>query len=207
MVIDQGHKCVRKVCQTRSQETKEALLAAATQLFAEKGFHKVNTKDIAKAAGVATGSFYGYYADKKQVFLEIIKTYKEALLTADTCSNSEAKHDYPMEQVINYFINQKLQVAERYPLAFHLEINYMKYRDIDVAALIDYYTQREMATFVAHMSAQKDNLRVLDLELAADLIYQINDNMIMAYLSTDNVAYQLALIGEYKAMIYRYLVV
>lgn len=180
-------------------------MAAATQLFAEKGFHKVNTKEIAKAAGVAIGSFYGYYADKKQVFLEIIETYKEALLGAGTCDNPGSKRDYPMDQVINYFINQKLQVAERYPLAFHLEVNHMKYRDEEVAALIERYTQREMTAFVAHMSTQREGLRVQDLQLAAELIYQINDNMIMAYLSTDNVAYQQALIGEYKTMIYRYL--
>ncbi len=204
-ISDQGHKCVRKVCQTRSFETKEALMAAATHLFAEKGFHKVNTKDIAKAAGVAVGSFYGYYADKKQLLLEIIETYKEALLSAGICNNQGARHDYPMDQVINYFINQKLQVAERYPLAFHLEINHMKYRDEDVAALLERFTQREMTDFVARMAAHKEQLRIQDLELGAALIYQINDNMIMAYLSTDNAADQQALIAEYKTMITRYL--
>lgn len=198
-------KCARKLCQTRSQETNEALIEAATLLFAELGFHKVNTKDIAKAAGVAIGSFYGYYADKKQVFIEIIKTYKEALLTAGLCENKDTSCDYGLDQVINYFINQKLQVAERYPLAFHLEVNHMKYRDDDVAALLEQFNQREMNAFINQMEAHRDLLRITDLGVAAELIYQINDNMIMAYLSTENIERQQALINEYKTMIARYL--
>lgn len=205
MVAEQSQKCARKLCQTRSLETKEALIEAATLLFAEQGFHKVNTKDIAKAAGVSIGSFYGYYTDKKQVFLEIIKTYKEALLSAGMCQNTGTACEYGFDQVINYFINQKLQVAERYPLAFHLEVNHMKYRDEDVSELLDSFTQREMSAFTHHMQSHIELLRVTDLSMAAQLIYQINDNMIMAYLSTEDTVHQEALINEYKTMIARYL--
>lgn len=211
MTTDVTQKCMRKVSQSRSIETKEALIEAATQLFAEKGFHKVNTKEIAKAAGVAIGSFYGYYTDKKQVFIEIVKTYKEALLGAGMCGNSDdfdksnPGQDYTLEQVINYFINQKIEVAERYPLAFHLEINHIRYRDEEVAALLEDYTQREITLFINYMSRYSDLLRVDDLKLAANVIYQVNDNMIMAHLSGGNTKDAQSLINEYKTMIALYL--
>lgn len=205
MVIDQTQKCARKLCQSRSLETKEALIEAATVLFAEQGFHKVNTKDIAKAAGVAIGSFYGYFPDKKQLFIEIIKTYKESLLHAGMCQNTGTACEYGFDQVMNYFINQKLQVAERYPLAFHLEVNHMRYRDPDIAEVLEAFTQREMQAFIHHMESHRELLRVTDLNMAAQLIYQVNDNMIMAYLSSENPDNQELLINEYKIMIARYL--
>lgn len=56
--------------QQRSVETKKKIIAAATGLFREKGYFQTNTKEIAKVAGVATGSFYSYFTDKRQVFVE-----------------------------------------------------------------------------------------------------------------------------------------
>lgn len=205
MELKENNKCSRKLCQSRSVETKEAIIEAGIALFAEIGYHKVNTKDIAKRAGIAIGSFYGYYSDKKALLLEIIQIYKEALLQAGKCEKSTGQCAYGFDQVINYFINQKLQVAERYPLAFHLEINHMKYRDPEVKELIQKYMEIEMSNFIDHMEAHLSTLRVNDLKMAAELIYQINDNMITAYLSSSDLRAQEALIQEYKDMIARYL--
>lgn len=60
--------------QQRSIETKQKLVDAAIGLFREKGYFQTNAKEIAKAAGVATGSFYSYYTDKRQLFVEAYQT-------------------------------------------------------------------------------------------------------------------------------------
>ena len=65
--------------QKRSIETKEKIINAAWTLFAEKGYFKIRTHDLAQRAGVATGSFYGYFNNKKEVAIELIRSfYKEA---------------------------------------------------------------------------------------------------------------------------------
>ena len=58
--------------QSRSRDTHEALVRAAREVFAEKGYDAAQTPDIAAAAGVSTGAFYRYFKDKKQVFLEVL---------------------------------------------------------------------------------------------------------------------------------------
>jgi AcrR family transcriptional regulator len=58
--------------QDRSAATHEALLRAARDVFAEKGYEKTQTPDIAAAAGMSTGAFYRYFEDKRQVFLEVL---------------------------------------------------------------------------------------------------------------------------------------
>ena len=50
--------------QRRSQETVEAILDAAAQLFSESGFDSVSTNAVAARAGVSIGSFYQYFPNK-----------------------------------------------------------------------------------------------------------------------------------------------
>src|SRR5512145_2314084 len=52
-------------------ETRRRLLEAAVALFAEKGLHGVTSAQIARRAGVATGTFYLHFADKEALFHEI----------------------------------------------------------------------------------------------------------------------------------------
>ncbi len=52
-------------------ETRRRLLEAAIALFAESGLHGVTSAQIARRAGVATGTFYLHFADKEALFHEI----------------------------------------------------------------------------------------------------------------------------------------
>ncbi|MBA3352911.1 MAG: TetR/AcrR family transcriptional regulator [Blastocatellia bacterium] len=48
-------------------DKREAILRAATRIFAEKGFFNAKVADIAKAAGVADGTVYLYFKNKDDV--------------------------------------------------------------------------------------------------------------------------------------------
>ena len=61
--------------QDRSIATKRQLFQSALELFAEEGYPHTTTKKIAARAGIAVGSFYAYYTNKKAVFLEVIRYY------------------------------------------------------------------------------------------------------------------------------------
>ena len=57
----------------RGARTREVLLEAAEQVFAELGYHDASIVKITEAAGVAQGTFYLYFAGKKQVFDELVR--------------------------------------------------------------------------------------------------------------------------------------
>src|SRR5690242_19919228 len=59
--------------QERSRRSYQALLDAATELFAQHGYDAVSTPEIAERAGVAVGTFYRYFDDKREVYLEIMR--------------------------------------------------------------------------------------------------------------------------------------
>ena len=56
----------------RGERTRQKLLEAAEQVFADLGFHNASIVKITEAAGVGQGTFYLYFASKKQVFDELV---------------------------------------------------------------------------------------------------------------------------------------
>lgn len=55
----------------RGRATREQLVSAAREVFSQAEFSAAKVTDITRAAGVATGSFYSYFAAKEDVFREV----------------------------------------------------------------------------------------------------------------------------------------
>lgn len=64
------------------QQTREKVLQAARQLFTERGYEGATIRDIAKAAGMSTGAVFASFADKSELFGDI--------LTADHAAMAQA---------------------------------------------------------------------------------------------------------------------
>jgi AcrR family transcriptional regulator len=52
---------------------RDAIFAAATHLFSERGYNGTSMRDIAKAVGILPGSLYAHISSKDDVLLEIIE--------------------------------------------------------------------------------------------------------------------------------------
>lgn len=63
----------RQARTARGNRTRTKLLEAAEAVFAEVGYHEASIVKITEAAGVAQGTFYLYFAGKKQVFDELVE--------------------------------------------------------------------------------------------------------------------------------------
>ena len=56
---------------------REQIVEAATRVFAEKGFRRATTREVARAAGVSEGTIYNYFEDKDALLLTILDTLNE----------------------------------------------------------------------------------------------------------------------------------
>jgi len=56
---------------------RNQILDAATAVFAEKGFHRATTKEIAEAAGVSEGTIYNYFDSKADLLIGIMTRLAE----------------------------------------------------------------------------------------------------------------------------------
>lgn len=59
--------------QERARKSYVNLIEAATTLFAKHGYDAVGTPEIAEQAGVSVGTFYRYFEDKHEIYVEVAR--------------------------------------------------------------------------------------------------------------------------------------
>jgi AcrR family transcriptional regulator len=64
----------------RGARTRTTLVDAARRVFERDGFLKARVTDIADVAGVAHGSFYTYFTDKKAILAAVLAELQEEML-------------------------------------------------------------------------------------------------------------------------------
>jgi len=75
----------RQADQPRADK-REAILRAATDVFAGRGFFNAQVADVARAAGVAAGTVYLYFRSKDDLLISIFeKTMREAIADGRAC--------------------------------------------------------------------------------------------------------------------------
>ena len=99
---------------TKGERTREAIMAAATELFRERGFRETSLGDIGAAAGVSGPAIYRYFKSKGELLSVLIEeaaiTWRE---TVDDVLNEDTPPLVTLERLIDAAI--VLQLQERQP--------------------------------------------------------------------------------------------
>jgi len=83
----------------RGERTRRKLLEAAEAVFAELGYHDASIVKITEAAGVGQGTFYLYFASKKDVFDELVVDLNHRVRQAMTEAASHGATRAEMERL------------------------------------------------------------------------------------------------------------
>jgi len=67
----------------RAQRTREAIVVAAGDVFADNGYAGTRIAHIAARAGVSSASFYTYFQSKEQIFREVIRRLQVEMARRD----------------------------------------------------------------------------------------------------------------------------
>ena len=59
----------------RKEETRRELIAAAQEVFVERGFNRASLEEIAGKAGYTTGAVYWHFGGKDDLFLAVFEAY------------------------------------------------------------------------------------------------------------------------------------
>jgi AcrR family transcriptional regulator len=65
-------------------ERRQHILNSARNVFAKRGYHQTTIDDIVADAGVARGTFYLYFEDKRAVFADLIDRFSAQITMAIT---------------------------------------------------------------------------------------------------------------------------
>jgi AcrR family transcriptional regulator len=67
---------------TRDRNRKERIVAAARELFRERGYHAVGIDDIGEAAGISGPGVYRHFANKEELLVTVLRDATEQLWRA-----------------------------------------------------------------------------------------------------------------------------
>jgi AcrR family transcriptional regulator len=86
----------------RRQQTRDHLLAAAAQVFADRGFHGASLDEVAAVAGFSKGAVYSNFKNKEDLFLALFKAMYDREMEAlrETLEGS----DVPPETRLSDFV-------------------------------------------------------------------------------------------------------
>ncbi len=60
---------------------RNAILAAATRLFSHNGFQGTAMAELSSVTGAATGTIFHHFKNKEDLFLQVLKTVKDSIVT------------------------------------------------------------------------------------------------------------------------------
>lgn len=96
-----------KVSAKQKAETREAILAAAVDLFIDKGFRETSMRAVARQAGVGDATIYNYFPTKEAL---LYGYYQDALNRADaTMRQVEGFADYDLRERMQLFVETVLE--------------------------------------------------------------------------------------------------
>jgi AcrR family transcriptional regulator len=64
-----------RIAGVTAAETRDRLLRAAADVFAERGYDGTRVADIAAAAGVSNGALYSHFASKAELLVDALRTH------------------------------------------------------------------------------------------------------------------------------------
>ena len=53
-------------------DKRKQIINAAIEIFSQKGYHRAKIQDITRSVGISTGTFYIYFNNKQDLFIEVI---------------------------------------------------------------------------------------------------------------------------------------
>ena len=85
-----------RITQEAKKASRRKILEAAQSLFQSKGYQQATTRDIAREAGIATGTLFNYFPTKEAIVMTLVS---EALMQArEDFEKQQLDHTAPLEE-------------------------------------------------------------------------------------------------------------
>jgi AcrR family transcriptional regulator len=151
-------------------ERRAQLVAAAREVFGERGYHAATVDDITRSAGVAKGTFYLYFQEKREIYYELVRSF---LQHVKDIGASVAHEVHTAEQ----FFQRCEKAAKELLRVFrdHYSLARLAYRE---SMSLDAELERMLREFYRDLArVEADNIR-LGIELG---LFRPVDPLICAY--------------------------
>jgi len=126
-------------------ETKKKIVDAAMILFSTRGYYQTTSKEIAREAGVAIGSFYTYFDDKEALLMDILNTYIQDILPMTVDSDHSSPICPDDRRVILKNVIEKCFDLHHFTLGFYQQVTMLSKVNEEVGMVFKEYQNTIMA--------------------------------------------------------------
>ena len=124
---------MRTVDPEQHRQRRLAIVGAALELFATKGFARTTTADISRAAGISTGALFHYFASKRAVFVGLFDADRDEW---DEAFESASADPDPWHALMGVVDRLAAEAAHPVVAGLIVEILAQSHRDPEIAALV-----------------------------------------------------------------------
>jgi AcrR family transcriptional regulator len=150
--------------QERSRATVDALIEATARILVREGFDKASTNRIAEVAGVGVGSLYQYYPGKEALVAAVIDRHNREIMHVVRGAAAEVASQ-PVEKAVRRLVAVAIE-AHRIDPRLHRVLAEQLPRTGRLAD-VETFNREAHALFRAYLEGHRDELRIVDLDLAA----------------------------------------
>jgi AcrR family transcriptional regulator len=90
-------------------ETRQRILMAAAQVFAEKGYARATTRALADAAGVNEVTLFRHFGNKQSLFAAVIDEYAASAMTATLAEQLTGDYHHDLRLMGRYLMQVLLE--------------------------------------------------------------------------------------------------
>ena len=161
----------------RGLETRMRLLEASEQVFGELGYHAASIVKITEAAGVGQGTFYLYFASKKEIFDELIRDLNRRVRHAmkDASSRGETRLEAELLGFGAYF-----RFTAEHPALYRI----IRQAEFVSPEMLEFHYEKLAAGYVEGLreSIAKGELGDIDPEVSAWALMAAGEMLGMRYI-------------------------
>jgi len=89
-------------------DTRERVIAAASELFAAHGFHATTVRDIARRAGVNLAAGHYHFGSKETLYREVMRTQFDAVMSELTQRGLRLSTERPSQPALRALLRQRV---------------------------------------------------------------------------------------------------
>ena len=164
----------------RSEDTRERILQAAAEAFAENGYDATGVAEICQRAGVSKGAFYHHFPSKQALFLDLVNGWLAgldeqlaSLRTGETSAPEELLHMAALARLVF--------VAAEDQLPMFLEFWARASRDPEIwqATIAPYRRYHDFFASLVREGIAEGSFRPVDPQTAAYAIVALATGVIL----------------------------
>jgi TetR/AcrR family transcriptional repressor of uid operon len=165
--------------------TRDRLLQAAAEVFAERGYEGAAVSDIARRAGFTTGAIYSRFRDKAELLLEVVRGALEAEQSAAVSAASAGIYE-ELGDRFSTFAAPLLDESGQQDRNLVFEAHAAARRNPDVGAMLSDFQRQQFAALTQLVQDAQDHGEVangVDPAVVAALFMSIPLGLVMLELT------------------------